>query len=129
MRWRLCQSTSSCRGTVPFPKIPKKPARGFIGFVRCWSTYATPFKKKSIAAPRKIKPPPRSPYLNINRCRDTNRREKSRCGARTGKSWARLSEISSFSHETRRLKSKVKDATPERCPLKVYDLTCFSVVE
>src|SRR5919109_2373858 len=113
MQWKLCQPTSSCRGTAPFLKIPKRLVKGFIGFVRCWSTCATPFKTKSTAAQPKIKPPPRSPYLNTNRCRDTNPREKSPCGARTGKSWARLSEMNSFPHEVSRLikMSKVKDAT------------------
>ena len=76
----------------------KKPARGSIVFARCWSICATQFKKKSTAERRKIKPPPQSNYLNTNRCRDTNLKEKSACGARTGKSWARLSEISRFGY-------------------------------
>ena len=75
-----------------FPKTLKKPARASIAFARCWSICATQFKKKSTAEQPKIKLSPQSNFLNTNKCRDTNRKEKSPFGARTGKSWARLDE-------------------------------------
>src|ERR1041384_2168299 len=92
---------------APFPKTLKKPARGSIGFARCWSICATQFNKKSTAERPKIKPSPQSNFLNTSRCRDINPKEKSPCGAPTGKSWARSSEKTRLPHEN----VKNKDAT------------------
>ena len=47
----------------------------------------------------KIRPSPQSSFLNANSFRGTNLKEKSPRGARTGKSWARLSEINRLPHE------------------------------
>ena len=44
------------------PKIPEKPAKGFIVFVRYRLICATPFKKRSPAGRPKIKPLPRSNF-------------------------------------------------------------------
>ena len=85
-------------GHGPIPEDQKKPARASIVFARCWSICATQFKKKSTAERRKIRPSPQSSFLNTNRCRDTNPKGKSPCAARTGKSWARLSEIKRFGY-------------------------------
>jgi len=93
-------------------KIPKKPAMASTVFARCRSICATQFKKKSTAERPKIKPSVQSHFLNTNRCRDTNRKEKSPCGAHTGKSWARSSEINRLAHERLNWKECQKMSRP-----------------
>jgi hypothetical protein len=48
----------------------------------------------------KIRPSPQSSFLNTNSFRGTNLKEKSPCGARTGKSSARLNEMSKRKNAT-----------------------------
>jgi hypothetical protein len=60
----------------------------------------------------KIRPSPQSSFLNTNRCRDTNLKEKSPRGARTGKSWARSSEINRLPHERLNWKECQKMSRP-----------------
>ena len=80
-------------GHGPIPQDPKETRQGLHRFRQMLVDLHDAVQTKSTAAPPKIKPPPRSSYLSTNKCRDTNLREKSPCGARTAKSWGRSSEM------------------------------------
>jgi glyoxylase-like metal-dependent hydrolase (beta-lactamase superfamily II) len=69
----------------PFRRIPKKPDKASIVFVRSWWICATPCSKKSLAGQPKTKLPLRSNFPSTKRCRDTHRKEKSPCGGCTRK--------------------------------------------
>jgi len=60
----------------------------------------------------KIRPSPQSSFLNTNSFRGTNLKEKSPRGARTGKSWARSSEINRLAHERLNWKECQKMSRP-----------------